>query len=471
MKSKNQNRLIEIYGMLLIDCICACTSYFLALIIRFGSPQNFEHSESYQAMFLWVILFLILYKTLIGSSRNFLKRGYWVEFKSIVKEVFCLTIYLVAVMFLIRENYFSRLVYGIFAVIYFILGFGIHCAVKYTLRKTSVNKSNEIQLIVITLENEAELLLKQLKPDAKYRYTIQGVMTWDEDPKEKSIGGIPVITGGSNIIDEIKRQAVDEVLIYLPEISRKAVGQLIMELELMGVTCHYCLDTVGLGNRHVSIDELGGLAVATYTIRDMNDGRLLIKRFIDILGALVGLLITGIVYIFLAPAIKLDSPGPVVFSQTRIGRNGRRFKIYKFRSMYIDAEKRKAELAGNNEMSGLMFKLEDDPRVTKVGRFIRKTSLDEFPQFWNVLKGEMSLVGTRPPTEDEFEQYTTYYRRRLCMTPGLTGMWQVSGRSDIKDFDQVVKLDLHYIDHWSLSLDVKILFQTVYVVLFGRGAK
>lgn len=139
--------------------------------------------------------------------------------------------------------------------------------------------------------------------------------------------------------------------------------------------------------------------------------------------------------------------------------------------MYVDAEERKKELEAQNEVQGLMFKMENDPRITKVGRFLRKTSIDELPQFYNILIGDMSLVGTRPPTEDEFERYTPYYRRRLCMTPGLTGLWQVSGRSDIQNFDDVVKYDLHYIDYWSLSLDFKILVQTVGVVLFGRGAK
>ena len=191
----------------------------------------------------------------------------------------------------------------------------------------------------------------------------------------------------------------------------------------------------------------------------------------DILGGLVGLAITGILTLFIAPAIRLDSPGPVFFAQTRVGKNGRRFKIYKFRSMYQDAEQRKKELERENEVKGLMFKMDNDPRITKVGAFLRKTSLDEFPQFLNVLKGDMSLVGTRPPTEDEFEQYDEHYRRRLSMTPGLTGMWQVSGRSEISDFDEVVRLDLQYIDNWSLTLDFKILLQTVIVVLGHRGAK
>ena len=219
------------------------------------------------------------------------------------------------------------------------------------------------------------------------------------------------------------------------------------------------------------VGTFGDYSVLTYSRFQSSYKRLIIKRLTDIVGGLVGLIITLILTPFIAIAIKVDSPGPVFFSQTRIGRNGRRFKIYKFRSMYIDAEERKKELEKENEMSGLMFKMTNDPRVTKVGEFIRKTSLDELPQFWNIVKGDMSLVGTRPPTEDEFNEYNQYYRRRISMTPGLTGLWQVSGRSDIEDFDEVVQLDLRYIDHWSLTLDLKIILQTIAVVFKGRGAK
>jgi exopolysaccharide biosynthesis polyprenyl glycosylphosphotransferase len=239
----------------------------------------------------------------------------------------------------------------------------------------------------------------------------------------------------------------------------------------MGVTTHYNIELPDVSKAVTQVDDFLDYTVISYSMFRSSYKRLFIKRIIDILGGLVGLVLTGIITLFLGPAIKLDSPGPIFFSQVRIGKNGRRFKIYKFRSMYIDAEERKKELEAQNEMKGLMFKMENDPRVTKVGNFIRKTSLDEFPQFLNVLKGDMSLVGTRPPTEAEFQQYNEHYRRRLSMTPGLTGLWQISGRSDIEDFDEVVKLDLKYIDNWSLTEDFKILLQTVGVVLFGKGAK
>ena len=190
----------------------------------------------------------------------------------------------------------------------------------------------------------------------------------------------------------------------------------------------------------------------------------------DILGGIVGLMITGVLFLIFAPIICIQSPGPVFFSQIRVGKNGRKFRIYKFRSMYMDAEERKKELMEQNKMNGLMFKMDDDPRVIPIGKFIRKYSIDEFPQFWNVLKGDMSLVGTRPPTVDEYEQYDPHHKVRLSIKPGLTGMWQVSGRSDITDFEEVVGLDDQYIREWSIRLDIRILFQTVGAVLKSRGS-
>jgi lipopolysaccharide/colanic/teichoic acid biosynthesis glycosyltransferase len=191
----------------------------------------------------------------------------------------------------------------------------------------------------------------------------------------------------------------------------------------------------------------------------------------DIVGSLIGLLITGILYLFIAPRIRRADPGPVFFSQTRIGKNGRPFQIYKFRSMYLDAEKRKKELMAENEMQGLMFKMEHDPRILPgIGEKIRSRSLDEFPQFLNVLKGDMSLVGTRPPTLEEFRQYDAHHKMRLSFKPGITGLWQVSGRSTITDFEKIVALDNEYIKKWNLRLDIRILFKTVGVVISKQGA-
>ena len=267
---------------------------------------------------------------------------------------------------------------------------------------------------------------------------------------------------------------VDEVFIQVDEIQKreKYLKNMILEFEKMGVVVNLNLDLFDLGVNGVKqVYNLEQYHVLAFSSRLFDYRMVLIKRMIDIAGALVGLLITGIVGIVLAPFLLLESPGPLIFCQNRVGVNGRIFKFYKFRSMYVDAEERKKELMAQNEVQGLMFKMENDPRITKVGAFIRKTSIDELPQFWNVLKGDMSLVGTRPPTVDEYEQYTGYQKRRISFRPGITGLWQISGRSDIKDFDEVVKLDLEYIDNWSLLLDLKIIFKTILVVFKGSGAK
>ena len=209
----------------------------------------------------------------------------------------------------------------------------------------------------------------------------------------------------------------------------------------------------------------------SFCAKTFEENKMLVKRAIDIAGAIVGLLITAVITVFVAPAILIESPGPLFFKQKRVGKNGRYFYMYKFRSMYKDAEERKKALMEQNEMKGLMFKMTDDPRITKVGKFIRATSIDELPQFFNVLKGDMSLVGTRPPTVDEFMQYAGYHKRRLSIKPGITGLWQVSGRSNIEDFEEVVKLDLEYIDNWSIALDIKILLKTVLVVFKKDGSR
>lgn len=221
----------------------------------------------------------------------------------------------------------------------------------------------------------------------------------------------------------------------------------------------------------------------TMSINYASDMQLLMKRIMDIVGGLVGCLATAVLFLFLAPAIYIQSPGPIFFTQIRVGKNGKKFKMYKFRSMNVNAEQEKKELESQNRVKdGMMFKLEYDPRIIGckkrpdgtvkkgLGNIIRDCSLDEFPQFFNVLKGDMSLVGTRPPTVDEWEKYELHHRSRLAAKPGITGMWQVSGRSDITDFEEVVKLDLKYIREWNLGLDIKILFKTIAVVFKKRGS-
>ena len=219
----------------------------------------------------------------------------------------------------------------------------------------------------------------------------------------------------------------------------------------MGVTVRLVVDFYKRRRAYSYVSTVGTYPVITYHTISLNTYEMAIKRLMDIIGGMVGILLFSPVMLVTAVAIKLDSPGPVIFKQTRVGQNGRNFKIYKFRSMYIDAEERKKELMAQNEIAGgVMFKMKDDPRITKVGRVIRKFSIDELPQFFNVVGGSMSLVGTRPPTLDEVEKYERKQWRRISIKPGITGMWQVNGRSKIDNFDDIVEMDVEYIDNWSL---------------------
>lgn len=291
-----------------------------------------------------------------------------------------------------------------------------------------------------------------------------------------SVLDIPVIATDKNFLDWIGSSPLDEIYINLPYGDDSELQEIIEEIEEMGKTVHInlpALDDILSESKfnNISCKIQYGIPMASFAASVPSSLALTVKRAFDVVLGLIGCILSlPIIGIIAIPLLK-ESEGPLIFKQPRVGKNGRIFNIYKLRSMYVDAEEHKEELMKENDIDGFMFKMEDDPRVTKVGKFIRKTSIDELPQFFNVVKGEMSIVGTRPPTIDEFEQYESRHRRRLSMRPGITGMWQVNGRSDIQDFEQVVELDCQYIDEWSLTLDAKIILKTVFVVLTGKGAK
>ena len=346
----------------------------------------------------------------------------------------------------------------------------------------------------------------------------------DRDGTGETIGGVKVVASLEHAADYICREWVDEVFIYPEHLSdlktasyetiesfiddtygtggketettdvqttdhhtadneTESVGvpRLIEQCREMAIPVHIRLPITSVGGKSF-MEKVAGYNVLTMTANYMSPRQQFIKRACDFLGGLVGSLFALILIASIGPKIKKESPGPILFKQTRIGKNGKKFTFYKIRSMYMDAEERKKELMAQNRIpNGMMFKMDFDPRiignkivdgkrVTGIGEKIRSTSLDEFPQFFNVLKGDMSLVGTRPPTEDEWEKYKYHHRARLATKPGLTGLWQVSGRSAITDFEEVVKLDTEYINNWSLSLDLRILLKTIKTVLKRDGA-
>lgn len=469
---KQKNKIIEVYGLWFTDLISIVISFIIATYIRFGNFKDMGDQSIHFLVCICLMLFCTVYSFFIDWNRNFLRRSIWGEAFAILQYNAIMILVITFLMVLVKwADVFSRLVLVYFFALNFVLSLIIHMIVKKVIQTYYSSEQNSIKVMVVTQSNLIDKTLDRLEKELDIYYQIVALACMDYEMEGKQIRGIPVVAGKQDLIEVATQMALDEVFLNLPGLSQSNMEKTIKSFRDMGVNCHYNLELPGMEANNSKVDSFGNYTVITYTSFQNSYKRLMIKRLMDLLGGLIGMLITLVFLPFVAIAIKLDSKGPILFSQVRIGRNGRRFKIYKFRSMYMDAEERKKELETMNEMQGLMFKIENDPRITKVGAFLRKTSIDELPQFYNVFKGDMSLVGTRPPTQDEFEKYNEYYRRRISMTPGLTGMWQVSGRSDIEDFDDVVKYDLMYIDNWSLKLDIKILFQTVYVVLFGRGAK
>lgn len=473
MNSYNKKyQIIESYGLLLLDVICITISYAMAYFLRFHSITSPLGNREIAQIYLPFLLICMLNNFFTNEYRHFFQRGYYYELLRVVRYNIVLFLATSAYIYVFRlELEFSRLLLGYFVILNTIVTYTFRIVFKKYMRKYYSKSRSSDKVMVITIESEAEHVMQQIEKDAAWSYEINSMVLLDVDAVEKDIHGVPVVANSQNVIDVARQSAVDVVLLYCPHTDKQEMEILVQSFLAMGIVCHNCVEQFDFEIPCRGVGKFAGIPVMTYVVTEMDYRRMIIKRLMDIVGGGVGTLITLLFTPFVALAIKMESKGPVFFSQVRIGRNGRRFKMYKFRSMYVNAEERKKELMSQNEVKGLMFKMDNDPRITKVGQFIRKTSIDELPQFFNVLKGDMSLVGTRPPTVDEFEQYNIYYRRRLSITPGLTGMWQVSGRSNIKDFDDVVKLDLKYIDEWSLKQDLKILLQTIVVVFLGKGSK
>lgn len=336
---------------------------------------------------------------------------------------------------------------------------------------------------IITTSERAEKFVSAISGDWSKRYSGIALLDnfenqSDEKVSEKidEINDIPVVATDDNYLDWIRSAPLDEIFINLPFEKANDIQEIVEELEDMGITVHLNIPILERIVKESKFDNISchtfrGYPMASFSAVVSNGFLTAMKRIVDVFAGLVGSICSIPIIAVVAIPLLIESPGPLFFKQDRVGKNGRIFKCYKLRSMYPDAEARKAELMAQNKMEGCMFKMDNDPRITKVGKFIRKYSIDELPQFFNVLKGDMSLIGTRPPTVDEFEQYESRHKRRLSMRPGITGMWQVNGRSNIQNFEDVVKLDCQYIDEWSPMLDTKIFFKTIYVVLTHKGAE
>lgn len=467
MYKLHKSSFFEHFNFVLGDIACVWLLLLVPLIMdRIGDDR-----VSFYLVFAFTMTVIDVSLMILSDSYNgIFQRGYLKEFRAVLIHVSILFSATLVVTFFEKQSAtYSRLAIFVMWIVSIVLTYLVRITLKHLFVKSVQYRKDVRSVLLIASCKNTEAVLKNIAENNYGDFRISGVVLADAYGFEEitEICGIPVVAEKSTMLDYIRKNVVDELFINIPagvEFSEEIVDVCYK----MGVVVHYNLEKLRKGYAHDAIEDFGGYTVITKGIRLVASRQLFIKRTMDIAGSLVGLLITGIAFLFVAPIIFFKSRGPIFYSQERIGINGRHFRIYKFRSMYMDADARKKELMEQNKMSGLMFKMDDDPRIIKgIGHFIRKTSIDELPQMWNVLKGEMSLVGTRPPTVDEYEQYEYHHKSRLATKPGITGLWQVSGRSDITDFEEVVELDTRYIYEWSLGLDIKILLKTVLVV-FGR---
>lgn len=482
MYKKRSQGWIKHLDFIMLDLACLNLSLFLAYVIRHGFLVLYAH-VTYRNMAIIISLIAVLLMIFSEMFKNVLKRGYLVEATMTLRQVCLVVLGATFYLFSVQESgAFSRTVMYLTGLIYGVTGYVTRILWKNFLKKKMMERGKRT-LLVLTTEGMAAAVLDNLKNHNYESFRILGVALLDGNSTEGIIEGVPVVAGREDVLEYACRECVDEVFISVPEGTEQPT-ELMEQFSEMGLIVHLkLLDREHTVNRKQLVERFGNYMVMTTSINYATNGQLFLKRMLDIVGGLVGSLVTLILALIFAPIIKLKSPGPLFFVQERVGRNGRRFKMYKFRSMYMDAEERKTELmAQNNMKDGFMFKLDRDPRIIGsrilpdgtykkgIGNFIRDWSLDEFPQFFNVLKGDMSLIGTRPPTVAEWEKYELRHMARLATKPGITGLWQVSGRSKITDFEEVVQLDMKYISEWSFGMDLKILAKTVKVVVEKSGA-
>lgn len=472
MYKKENNSWLKHIDFVILDILCLQLAFILAYEIRVAKGIPYLN-PLYENMAFVLVIFQLLVSFFGESFSGVLRRGFLIEMKCMIEHEICVMLLAVLYLFMSQQGVmYSRGAFTIMCTLYFFIAYAARIGWKKVIRSRKFAEGEKRSILIITTDAEAANVVKALRGDSYGTYHLAGVALLDKNKTGSMIQRVPVVAGADDVTAYIHKNWVDEVFFALPEhvdIPKK----IMKDCNRMGVVTHVQLAALNELGKNQVVEEIAGYMVLSSSINIVSSWQLLVKRLMDIAGGLVGCIFTGIIYIFIAPIMKVKSPGPVFFSQVRMGKNGKPFKIYKFRSMYMDAEERKKELMEkNNIKDGLMFKMDDDPRIIKgIGHFIRKTSLDEFPQFWNILKGDMSLVGTRPPTMDEWDKYELHHRRRLAIKPGLTGMWQVSGRNEITDFEEVVELDTKYIEQWSIGLDIKILFKTVTVVFTGSGAK
>lgn len=412
----------------------------------------------------WIILL-----STFGAYRDFRTRSLGKTFVIIIQAAFFSILVFGSIFFLTKMKYMSRLYIGIFTLTTVILlAIQKHLTTKL-LDFMHEHGFNQINLLVVGTGKRAQKFIKLVKSHSNWGLRIVGLIDDEHNMFGKVIEGYRVLGRIQDIPFILHRKVVDRVIFVVPRLWLHRLDDVILACEREGISTSISMDLYDLRIAKIKQTNFEEFPLLEFETFHASEWQLFIKRLMDIFISLTMLIVLSPLFLITAVAIKLESKGPVLFKQIRSGLNGRKFTLYKFRSMIVGAEMKKKMLEKMNEMDGPVFKMKRDPRITRVGRIIRKFSIDELPQLFNVLKGDMSIVGPRPPLPVEVEMYELWQRRRLSLKPGLTCIWQVSGRNNI-NFERWMEMDLEYIDNWSLWLDIKILFKTVFVVIFGYGA-
>jgi len=485
-------------GLFFANLFSIIISFLIAYLSRFGwdpSDVAFRHLKD-STVFLYLLLSFLIVFTFYRYNPITAKRGILRHVKAaFLTNIFMAIIFSTIVYTTHISDSIPRLFFGTFFSINFSISFSclflIHLIKRqylehHTKKTIIITDNSSLEKAVYDIQKlnseDCEIIgitsLSGKQADRFYKVKIlssnlktQPSKDTDSFSKNPALESIKLKELSFSTLEYVKRHQVDLVIFSVNHLARKKIEHLIEAFSEMGIDSLITIDSFAIETLETKLEDFGTTNVIRLSPRLFTDGELLLKRLMDIAGALVGCFICLIFGLIVAPLIFLEDPGPIIFKQKRVGRNGKFFYIYKFRSMYQDAEAKLQTLKDQNEMQGFMFKMKNDPRITKIGKILRKTSIDELPQFFNVLEGSMSLIGTRPPTVDEYNQYSAHHKRRISIKPGITGLWQVSGRSEITDFEEIVRLDCFYIDHWSITGDIKILLKTFAAVFTGKGSE
>ena len=458
-------------GLRLVDMTMLGVAFPIAYFVRDHLLEHVPTGGLYPISTYWPLLAasLLVWQLASGVTNvydRYRTRGVATEIGRLLRALALLALIIGTTQFALKQHV-SRAFFFLYYATAFLLLSGNRLTVRLAAYAARRRGYNTRAFAVVGSVEMSGKLVRAISIHREWGYAFEGHILEDDAPMPD---GRRVLGRLSDLALILERHVLDEIIFAVPRERLEVIERAVLLCEEQGVSVKILLDLFPARTAKMSVEELDGMPLLAMTSVPSETVPLVGKRIFDVLVGAIALVVTSPLFLLVAAAIKLDSPGPVFFRQRRVGLHGRPFWLYKFRSMVAGAERMLGDLQHRNEMDGPVFKMRDDPRVTRVGRWLRRSSMDELPQFWNVLRGDMSVVGPRPPIPGEVKQYESWQRKRLAVRPGITCTWQISGRNEV-EFEKWMQLDLHYIENWSLWHDLKIVLLTIPAVFRGRGAR